>query len=173
MKYKISRTLNIELEFSRENASTVSLISTNHRIFSCSRQLGVAGQTEDRRPSAWGSNPTLGRTSSRNPKSYQRGEKLHCHGGLQQLSGFQHSLDFQFTFQALFPSLIQAGKYFCELKLLIFTNNMPLPQLLVGKVAAITGGLTGIGRVSCLFSCASKGFSHESSADDYHSGNCP
>lgn len=25
--------------------------------------------------------------------------------------------------------------------------NMPLPQLLVGKVAAITGGLTGIGRV--------------------------
>lgn len=25
---------------------------------------------------------------------------------------------------------------------------MPLPQLLVGKVAAITGGLTGIGRVS-------------------------
>ena len=24
---------------------------------------------------------------------------------------------------------------------------MPLPQLLVGKVAAITGGLTGIGRV--------------------------
>ena len=26
--------------------------------------------------------------------------------------------------------------------------KMPLPQLLVGKVAAITGGLTGIGRVS-------------------------
>jgi hypothetical protein len=27
------------------------------------------------------------------------------------------------------------------------TPKMPLPQLLVGKVAAITGGLTGIGRV--------------------------
>jgi len=29
---------------------------------------------------------------------------------------------------------------------------MPLPQLLVGKVAAITGGLTGIGRVHRLLS---------------------
>lgn len=27
---------------------------------------------------------------------------------------------------------------------------MPLPQLLVGKVAAVTGGLTGIGRVWLL-----------------------
>ncbi|KAK6811071.1 hypothetical protein RU639_012917 [Aspergillus parasiticus] len=30
------------------------------------------------------------------------------------------------------------------------TNTMPLPQLLVGKVAAITGGLTGIGRAIAL-----------------------
>lgn len=32
------------------------------------------------------------------------------------------------------------------------TSSMAFPQLLVGKVAAITGGLTGIGRVWFLIS---------------------
>jgi hypothetical protein len=43
---------------------------------------------------------------------------------------------------------------------------MAFPQLLVGKVAAITGGLTGIGRVGPSMSSSPE-------ATDKITGNCP
>jgi hypothetical protein len=86
-------------------------------------------------PSLWGKHPTLGASSSRGPKSYQRGFCSKIAGAFCSVIRSHYCYSFPKSIRKVRSDAI----------------TMPLPQLLVGKVAAITGGLTGIGRVITSF----------------------